>query len=57
MIWNIEAGASLSAQDYLTAERRRTAIYRSFCDLFSRVDFLVAPAASVFVSARMTGRR
>ena len=48
VIWNIEAGAKLSAEDYLNAERRRTAIYRSFRELFSRADFLVAPAASVF---------
>jgi amidase len=48
VIWNIEAGANLSAEDYLNAERRRTAIYRSFRELFTRVDFLVAPAASVF---------
>jgi amidase len=32
----------------LSAERRRTAIYRSFQDLFARKNFLVAPAASVF---------
>jgi amidase len=48
VIWNIEAGADLSAEDYLNAERRRTAIYRSFGELFTRADFLVAPAASVF---------
>ncbi|MBC9876751.1 amidase [Bradyrhizobium sp. INPA01-394B] len=48
VIWNIEAAAKLSAEDYLNAERRRTAIYRSFRDLFSRADVLVAPAASVF---------
>ncbi|WP_439363570.1 amidase [Bradyrhizobium sp. DASA03005] len=48
VIWNIEAGANLSAQDYLTAERRRAAIYRSFRELFTAADFLVAPAASVF---------
>lgn len=48
VIWNIEAGANLSAADYLHAERRRTAIYRSFHALFGRADFLVAPAASVF---------
>lgn len=47
VIWNIEAGARLTAQDYLAAERRRTAVFRSFCDLFSRKDFLVVPAASV----------
>src|SRR6478672_10107413 len=47
VIWNIEAGGRLSAEDYLNAERRRTAIYRSFRELFSRADFLVAPAASV----------
>jgi amidase len=47
VIWNIEAGAQLTAQDYLTAERRRTAVFRSFRDLFSRKDFLVVPAASV----------
>ncbi|WP_246785425.1 amidase [Bradyrhizobium sp. cir1] len=48
VVWNIEAGANLSAQDYLDAERRRTAIYRSFRELFTGADFLVAPAASVF---------
>ncbi|MBR0843211.1 amidase [Bradyrhizobium liaoningense] len=48
VIWNIEAGTSLSADDYLKAERRRTAIYRSFRELFTGVDLLVAPAASVF---------
>lgn len=48
VIWNIEAGAELSAEDYLNAERRRTAIYRSFRALFARADFLIAPAASVF---------
>ncbi|WP_404554558.1 amidase [Bradyrhizobium niftali] len=47
VIWNIEAGAKLSAEDYLNAERRRTAIYRSFRQLFTRADFMVAPAASV----------
>lgn len=47
VIWNIEAGAHLTAQDYLAAERRRTAVFRSFRELFSRQDFLVAPAASV----------
>lgn len=47
VIWNIEAGARLSADDYLAAERSRTVIYRSFRQLFTRADFLVAPAASV----------
>lgn len=47
VIWNIEAGAKLTAEDYLNAERRRTAIYRSFRELFTRADFLIAPAASV----------
>jgi amidase len=48
VVWNIEAGGRLTAQDYLSAERRRTTIYRSFRDLFARKDFLVAPAASIF---------
>ena len=48
VIWNIEAGAHLTAQDYLAAERRRTVIYRSFRDLLARRDFLIVPAASVF---------
>lgn len=48
VVWNIEAGANLSAEDYLNAERRRTAIYRSFRALFGRAEFLIAPAASVF---------
>ena len=47
VIWNIEAGRRLTAQDYLSAERCRTALYRSFCDLFAQTDFLVTPAASV----------
>jgi len=48
VIWNIEAGGQLTARDYLSAERRRTAVYRSFRDLLARKDFLVVPAASVF---------
>lgn len=48
VIWNIEAGGQLTAQDYLSAERRRTAVYRSFRNLLARKDFLIAPAASVF---------
>jgi amidase len=47
VIWNIEAGAHITAQDYLAAERRRTVIYRSFRDLLARRDFLIVPAASV----------
>jgi amidase len=47
VIWNIEAGARLTAQDYLAAERRRTAVFRGFRDLLARKDFLVVPAASV----------
>jgi amidase len=47
VIWNIEAGGQLMAQDYLDAERRRTAIFRSFRDLLARKDFIVVPAASV----------
>lgn len=47
VIWNIEVGRQLTAQDYLDAERRRTAIFRSFRDLFARKDFIVVPAASV----------
>jgi amidase len=48
VIWNIEAGGQLTAQDYLAAERRRTAVYRSFRRLMARKDFIVVPAASVF---------
>jgi amidase len=48
VIWNIEAGGQLTAQNYLAAERRRTAVYRSFRDLMARKDFIVVPAASVF---------
>ena len=48
VIWNIEAGGQLTAQDYLVAERQRTAVYRSFRDLMARKDFIVVPAASVF---------
>ena len=47
VIWNIEAGAALSAQDYLRAERQRTTIYRRFTEVFEHADFIVAPAASV----------
>ena len=35
VIWNIEAGGQLTAQDYLAAERRRTAVYRGFRDLLA----------------------
>jgi amidase len=44
----LRGGEQLTAQDYLAAERRRTAIYRSFRDLMARKDFIVMPAASVF---------
>ena len=39
VIWNIEAGGQLTAQDYLSAERRRTAVYRSFRELLVRNGF------------------
>jgi amidase len=55
VIWNIEAGAKLTAEDYLAAERRRTAVYRSFRELMARKDFLVVPAASVFPWNNDTG--
>ena len=55
VIWNIEAGAQLTAQDYLAAERRRTAVYRGFRDLMARKDFIVVPAASVFPGTTTRG--
>lgn len=45
--WNIEAGAGITAAEYLEAETARTALYRSFMALFDDIDILVAPAASV----------
>ncbi|MEJ1160153.1 amidase [Prosthecomicrobium sp. N25] len=45
--WNVEAGRSLSAQDYLAAEATRAALWRRFCAFFREVDVLIAPSAAV----------
>jgi amidase len=45
--WAIDAGAEISAADYLAAETRRSALYRAFVSFFEDCDVLLAPAAAV----------
>jgi len=44
VIWNIEKGLTLSAEDVAAAEIARGEVYRKFYDLFSRYDVLLCPA-------------
>lgn len=45
--WNIAAGRGISAETYLEAETRRSALRRRFVEFFRDHDLLIAPAASV----------
>ncbi len=47
-IWEIEGGLKLSAPDVYQASVGRSSIYRAFCALFERCDFLALPSAQVF---------
>ena len=47
LIWNIEKGQALTAEDIGRAERERARIYRGMLDFFQRYDLLLCPAAIV----------
>ncbi|MBO6657398.1 MAG: amidase [Pseudomonadales bacterium] len=47
LIWNVEAGLSLRAQDIADAETQRTLIYQRVIAFFENVDFLVLPVSQV----------
>jgi amidase len=44
---NVRDGLSLTVRDTAAAENLREKVWRRFCDLFGRYDFLVTPAAPV----------
>ncbi|MGN6459724.1 MAG: amidase [Pseudolabrys sp.] len=44
---NIRHGLGLAACDIASAENQREKMWRRFCDLFARYDFLITPAAPV----------
>ncbi len=47
LIWNVEAGLSLTGQDVADAETQRTAIYQRVISFFENFDFLVLPVSQV----------
>lgn len=47
VVWNIEQGLALRAEDIGRAERARAHLYRSVVEYFSRYDLLLCPAAIV----------
>lgn len=46
-VWNVRAGRSIAAEDYLGAEEARTRTYRAAARFFRDHDVLVLPSASV----------
>jgi amidase len=44
VIWNIEKGLNLSAEDVAAAEVARAEVYQKFCDLFRLYNVLLCPA-------------
>jgi amidase len=47
VIWNIDKGLNLRADDLINSEIQRTTIYREVSDFFQRYDALLLPAAQV----------
>jgi amidase len=47
LIWNVERGAGVTAEQYLRAEEQRGRTYAAFLAFFDRYDFLLTPSASV----------
>lgn len=47
VIWNIERGRGVTAEDYLTAEEGRSRIFRSVARFFESYDFLICPTTSI----------
>ena len=46
IIWNTEIGLNQSISNLAAAERRRTALYQQFSDLFNQFDLVVLPGAN-----------
>lgn len=44
---NIRDGLKLSVRDVAAAENQREVVWKRFCDLFAKYDFLITPAAPV----------
>ena len=47
VIWNIERGLALSAEDIAAAERKRGALYHRMAAFFEAYDLLITPATIV----------
>ena len=47
VIWNIEQGFALTAEELIASEVLRTSIYRDVCGFFDHYDVLLLPAAQV----------
>ena len=47
LIWNVEAGLSLTGPQIAQAESKRTALFHRMREFFSRYDFLVLPVTQV----------
>jgi amidase len=47
IVWNLEKGMGLSADEILRAERTRAAIFRSVAAFFERFDLLACPVVAV----------
>jgi amidase len=47
VIWNIERGIGVTAEDYLRAEYRRTQIFQSAAAFFGKYDFLLSTTAGI----------
>jgi amidase len=47
LVWNIEAGLALSAQDIVRAQLRHTELFHRVREFFGRYDVLVAPVSQV----------
>lgn len=47
LVWNVERGAGITADQLLKAEEQRGRAFAAFLDFFDRYDFLITPSASV----------
>ena len=47
LLWNLQRGEALAADDVLAAEEVRSRIYGAFLQFFERFDVLLTPSASV----------
>ena len=47
LIWNVEQGRHVTADEFLAAEETRTRVYANFMQFFEKYDLLLTPSASV----------